>query len=610
VAHVRPLKIAVLVKQVPKFDAFQLGANGRLERADRELQMNPYCRRAVAKGVQLAAESGGSCTVLTLGPPTAEDCLREAVAHGADQGVLISDRTFAGSDTLATARTLAAALRKLGPFDLVLCGRNSVDAETAQTPAQIAELVDLPMAAGVRGLTVSDGTIAVRCEHDDGWLDAELSMPALLTCAERLTHPAKATVEERAAVPADRVSLLDADALGAGPWGEAGSMTAVGATRQFDDTRLRLRFDGGLDVQVERTVATLGALGALAPEPEPPAILVPGPRRRNAGGGEVAVLAEPGRERLTRALLGAAARLAASTGGRVVALAPGGLAPAVAGAWGADVVVAITGSDVEEDIAAGLASWCAAHRPWAVLAPSTMWGREIAGRAAARLGAGLVGDAVDVVTDLTGELVCWKPAFSGGLVAAVTCLSPTRLATIRSGALPLLDPRSAVAERGPDLAAVPRGRVRVLARVQDDDINALALAPAIVCVGAGVPHTDYRLLDPLLVALGAELAGTRRVTDEGWLPRARQIGVTGRSVAPRLFVAIGTSGRFNHMVGARGSGFVLGINDDPTAPLFDVADIGIVADWREAVPRLAVALARSAGTATAALPATARELAG
>src|SRR6266851_8975100 len=113
------MRVAVLIKQVPKFDAMELGPKGRLVREGLELEMNPYCRRAVTTGVNLAA--GGSCTVITLGPPSAEDCLREAIAWGATDGVLVTDPAFAGSDTLATARAVSAALRRLGPFDLVLC---------------------------------------------------------------------------------------------------------------------------------------------------------------------------------------------------------------------------------------------------------------------------------------------------------------------------------------------------------------------------------------------------------------------------------------------------------------------------------------------------------
>jgi len=105
-------------------------------------------------------------------------------------------------------------------------------------------------------------------------------------------------------------------------------------------------------------------------------------------------------------------------------------------------------------------------------------------------------------------------------------------------------------------------------------------------VGVGVGVDEYHELTPLLDALGAQLAATRKVTDRGWLPRARQIGLTGRSISPLLYVAVGLSGKFNHLVGVRGAGQIVAVNDDPEAPVFNQADIGIVGDWHEAVPLL------------------------
>ncbi len=158
----RALRIAALVKQVPRFEAMTLGVDGRLVREPLEAEMNPYCRRAVATGVTLAAATGGRCTVLTLGPPCAEDVVREAIAWGADDGVVVTDPAFAGSDTLATARALAAALRHEGPFDLVLVGRNSVDADTGQVGPQLAELLDVPFLAGARSIEIADGHVEAR----------------------------------------------------------------------------------------------------------------------------------------------------------------------------------------------------------------------------------------------------------------------------------------------------------------------------------------------------------------------------------------------------------------------------------------------------------------
>src|SRR5215472_19250778 len=123
-----PLRIAVLVKQIPAVEEMRLGTDGRLIRHGTELELSAFCRRAVSKSVELAASVPGSAiTVMTLGPPSAEDGLREAIAWGLDRdvdisGILLTDSVFAGSDTIATARTLAAALRREGSFDLVLTG--------------------------------------------------------------------------------------------------------------------------------------------------------------------------------------------------------------------------------------------------------------------------------------------------------------------------------------------------------------------------------------------------------------------------------------------------------------------------------------------------------
>jgi electron transfer flavoprotein alpha subunit len=105
-----------------------------------------------------------------------------------------------------------------------------------------------------------------------------------------------------------------------------------------------------------------------------------------------------------------------------------------------------------------------------------------------------------------------------------------------------------------------------------------------------VTPDEYSDLSPLAALLGAELAATRKATDKGWAPRSRQVGITGRSIAPRLYVAIGLSGKFNHMVGVRAAGTVLAINPDRDAPVFGFADVGIVGDWHEVVPALEAAL--------------------
>ena len=308
-----------------------LGSDGRLIRDGLGLEMNPYCRRAVSKGVELAGVTGGRCTVFTLGPPAAADVLAEAIAWGAEHAVLISDPAFAGSDTLATAQALTAAVSREGPFDLILSGRNSVDADTGQVGPELAQLLGLPFVGGARRLELLPGSVAAELELDDGWAQVEVDLPAVISCAERLCQPAKVDAEGRAAVDQRLIRLVTAADLGPGPWGQAASPTRVGDIRVLEVNRGRHMLSGTVAQQVATAVAMLRDAGALPP---------PGDRdgRADEGRGEparsvpddwvrgekvVAVLVEPQRQHITRELLGAAAGLARAVNGRVIALRAG-----------------------------------------------------------------------------------------------------------------------------------------------------------------------------------------------------------------------------------------------------------------------------------------------
>jgi electron transfer flavoprotein alpha subunit len=353
--------------------------------------------------------------------------------------------------------------------------------------------------------------------------------------------------------------------------------------------RDRIVLAGPLTEQVEHAVELLAARDALDAPADPRAETGSVPPARGADGPAVAVLAEPGRAHVTRELLGRAAELAGAIDGHVVAVSADVTDAHVLASWGADAVLLLGDDLVEEDVSAVLTTWARDAEPWAVLAPSTAWGREVSSRTAAALGAGLTGDAVDLeVAD--GRLVAWKPAFGGQLVAAITATSPVQMATVRAAILPTLAPRVGAVAVAHEVAVQRRGRVTVLARTRDDDLDTLAEAHAVVGVGQGVEPDDYPLLEPLCEALGAELAATRKVTDNGWMPRARQLGITGRTIAPHLYVALGLGGKFNHMVGVRSAATILAVNTDPEALVFTSADIGIVGDWREVLPLLVARL--------------------
>lgn len=582
-----PLRIAALVKQIPAFEELELGPDGRLRREGLELEMNPYCRRAAAEAVELAGESHGSVTFVTLGPPAAEDVLREAIAwaearHVESTGVLVCDPAFAGSDTLATARALAATLARVGPFDLILVGRNSVDADTGQVGPELAEILDLPFATGVRELEVRDGVVRARCEHDDGWAQLVTALPAVLSTAERLCEPCKVDPEGRERVDAARIVRLGAADLGPGPWGQAGSATRVGATRVHPLQRENVTDPAAsLDEQVRGAVDVLVRRRALVPaEPDAASVCPTG------GSASPLLLAvEPDRTTMTREMLGLLATLARDRHAPVVAVVSAEPDVDALASWGADEVIWLRDPVVEEDVAHALARIVDERVPWCAVAPSTAWGREVAGRAAAASSSGLTGDAVVLECGPDDRMAAWKPAFGGQLMAEIRATSPTHFATLRPGSARPLAPRAATAALR-EVRVAERGRVDVTSRTRDDDVDVLAEAAVVIGVGAGVPPDEYGKLEGLREVLGAEIGATRKVTDKGWLPRARQIGITGRSIAPRLHFAIAASGKFNHSVGFRSAQTVLAINADASAPVFDHADAGVVADWRDAVPAL------------------------
>lgn len=564
----------------------ELGDDGRLRRDNGPLEMSAYCRRAVAKGVELAQATGGRCTVITLGPPSAEDVLREAIAWGARSGVLISDPMFAGSDTIATARALLATIQLLGGFDLILVGRNTLDADTGQVGPSLAELLGWPFAGTARRLELKESALELTCEHDRGRRELTVRLPAVIACAERLCEPAKRPPPAREAVPAELIRTITAADLGPGPWGDAASRTSVGEVHAYSTARSGTRLTGPVNEQVGAIAAALSearhAGGARMPD-------VPAARGRAGRDASVAVLLEPGPDRSARELLGEAAALIGS-GGSVIALDVGGRIDSVAAAThGTDRLIRLVGSTLPRDVAIAASEWLMATRPWGLLGPATLWGRETLSRIAARLDLGLVGDAVglEVIDD---RLVAWKPAFGGRMVAAIRSRSATQAVTIRPGVLWTPAPRTAREIPVETIGVGSATGIVVHSESQDDDPDQLAFAEIVIGIGSGVAPSDYPLLEPLRAALGAELAATRKVTDKGSLPHSRQLGITGHSIAPRLYLAIGVSGKANHMIGVCRAERILAINSDPDAPVFDVADLGLVADWREILPSLVAEL--------------------
>ncbi|WP_372805667.1 electron transfer flavoprotein subunit beta [Pontiella sp.] len=224
------MNIVVCIKQVPDSDKVTIDREtNRLNRAGVPSIINPFDENALEMALQLKELHGGKVTVISMGPPQAEEALRTALSHGADEAVLISDRKFGGADTWATSYTISLAIKKLEGVDLVLFGKQAIDGDTAQVGPGVAHFLDIPMLTYAKAVEVTGETFKVNKVTEDGYEIWDVDKPCALTVvkeANNLRMPSlkKKMAAKKAVIPCWGVEELqpDEDKIGL-----AGSPTKV-----------------------------------------------------------------------------------------------------------------------------------------------------------------------------------------------------------------------------------------------------------------------------------------------------------------------------------------------------------------------------------------------
>ena len=184
------MDVIVCIKQVP--ETTDIGwdpQTGTLIRDGVDGILNANDKHALEEALLLKERHGGTITALSMGPPQAEDALREALSMGIDKAVLLSDKRFAGADTLATSYTLSRAVKKLGRFDLILCGKESADGMTAQVGPQLAELLNVPQLTSAMEISPAGDSVRVKQKLEDGFRLLETTFPALITVESEINQP-------------------------------------------------------------------------------------------------------------------------------------------------------------------------------------------------------------------------------------------------------------------------------------------------------------------------------------------------------------------------------------------------------------------------------------
>lgn len=257
------MKIIVCVKQVPDAKDVRLDPKtNTLAREGVQSIMNPYDQHAVEEAVRLKEELGGEVTVLSMGPPQAEEVLRQAISCGADRGVLISDRAFAGADTWATSYTLAKAVNKIGEFDLILCGKQAIDGDTAQVGPGLAIQLDIPFLTCIQKVRAADEKeIVMERMMDDGYDVVAVEYPVLLTVVKDLNEPRVPSLKGKMKSKKAVIEVLSAEDVGADASciGLAGSPTQVVDVFPPPPRGEQAMLTGTIDEQVEQLVEKLAA---------------------------------------------------------------------------------------------------------------------------------------------------------------------------------------------------------------------------------------------------------------------------------------------------------------------------------------------------------------
>ena len=258
------LNIIVLVKQVPSILNVRIDpVTNNLIREGIPSVVNPFDIYAIEEALKLREQNGGTITALSMGPPQALDALKYVLAMGADRAILLSDKAFAGSDTLATSYVLGAGIKKIGIPDLILCGKQASDGDTAQVPPEIAEHLDIACVTYVSEIiSISNGKVLVRRTVDYGDVHVEAILPAMLTVHKGINkprlpllgnmvsvmnHPIKVWSANEVEVEEERISLT-------------GSPTKVIKIFTPKIERGGRLLQGSLDEQIAETIKELGQL--------------------------------------------------------------------------------------------------------------------------------------------------------------------------------------------------------------------------------------------------------------------------------------------------------------------------------------------------------------
>ena len=628
------LTIISLIKQVPLPSEMRMGEDGLMDRTKAKSIINIDCQFGLEAGLQLRKQyPDARLIVCSMGPKSFEASLRTAISMGYDEAYLLSDRKLGGSDTYATGLAISTMLKHMGftkdsrePF-IILAGRQTSDGDTAHVPSQVAENIGIPQATFVESVKFDEaGKIIAKRIIEGGYQILKLPVPCVVSLTPTGIPPRKPSLS--GAIKARTIEIktfgIDDIGLGTEKIGINGSPTIVVKVVNIISERPPITMSVGHDEAslVDSLIANLEKGGnvlekkekTVKKESERPDF----PERdfRNGARG-ILTWAEITNGKISRPsieLLTPARNLATELGDdtRVMTLVIGKNVRPFAQTLiehGSDEVILVENEKLEEYLVLPFSSIFSQvikqRNPEIALFAATTSGRELAPRIGMKTDSGVtadctgleIGEYVDKkeMVIYTPILESRRPTYGESKLATILGFVCPQISTARAGTFEVPERvagrQGVVSEFNPQLN--DKDFVVEILKTErgEGGLQNLFDADIIISGGRGTTVDNLGLIKALAEALksqgvNAEWASSRPVVDEGVVEYARQVGQTGKTVRPKIYVAVGVSGAIQHLAGMKESQKIIAIDHNPKAHIFHYADFGIVGEYTDIIPEL------------------------
>ncbi|OGX31143.1 MAG: electron transfer flavoprotein subunit alpha [Omnitrophica WOR_2 bacterium RIFCSPHIGHO2_01_FULL_48_9] len=636
------LKVISLMKQVPLPTEMRMGSDGLMDRTKAKSIINIDCSFGLEQGLQIKKSvPDAELIVVSMGPPSFEQSLRKAISMGYDRVVLLSDRRLGGSDTFATGLAIATLLKTLilpkNKEDrfIIFAGRQTSDGDTAHVPSQVAENLGIPQVTFVEHVEYCESYLKVRRMIEGGHQTLKVPIPCIISVAPTSIPARRPSLSGSIQSRQAQIETYTLDHISLNPEavGLAGSPTVVAKAVNIEHTRPPVTMLSGKNFEetssklvriFDEPAKPVSASAKKAPAAGPPASAEsteaasskpPRVDFRQGASGILTWIEVPGGviAQSSLELLNPARKLADQLNTTITSVLIGenvtALAPQVI-AHGADEVIVVNHPRLKEYLILPFASVieqvAKERRPEIALFGATTSGRELAPRLASRLRAGVTADCTILKI---GEFVnkrlkstfypcleAIRPTYGESKLATIIGFWCPQMATARPGTFALLPPdpnrKGKITEFHPQLHE--KDFVVEILQTDRKEVGGQSLFSAEIIISGGRPCgelDDFKLIKDLVQALQeqgikADWGASRQAVDHGYAPYSRQVGQTGKTVRPKVYVAVAISGAIQHTCGIKDSGKIIAINTDAQSSIFNSSDYGIVGDYLQVVPAL------------------------